>query len=62
MNTDGLCGNKCDSRCAMSWPIGDTQKLRSEDAACRCDPEGYEWDGIDVDGSLGNCNDCNKKW
>ena len=40
-NKGGLCGNSCDSRCAYSFPLGDPLKYRSEQAACRCNPEGF---------------------
>ena len=50
-NKGGLCGNSCDSRCTYSYPKGDSMKFSSEHAICRCDPEGLEWSGIDVEGS-----------
>ena len=58
----GLCGNSCDSRCTISFPKGDPEKARSEQAACRCDPEGLVWDGVDVGPMEGDCNGCDEPW
>jgi hypothetical protein len=61
-NKGGLCGNSCDSRCAMSYPINDPLKTLSDQAACRCDPKGHEFDGVDVPSWTGWCRNCKEDW